>query len=190
MAGGRRANPNVGRARAATDAKTAATVRDLMEDVILEGTGQRRSSTDGPPRGKSGTAQKIDPATGRYSPTQYNASFVGFAPVNDPAVTILVVLDSPVGAHMEAEVSGPVFKRVAEQVLAYLTCRTICLPSDRSCRLPKKRSRASLRAAGRGSRPVRSAVGSNRRQGGNWATRGANSGSSSRPTMHLEIRKP
>ena len=60
--------------------------------------------------GKSGTAQKIDPATGRYSPNQYNASFVGFAPVNEPAVTILVVLDSPVGAHHGGEVGGPVFQ--------------------------------------------------------------------------------
>ena len=45
---------------------------------------------------------------------------MGFAPVNDPAVTILVVLDSPVGAHHGGEVGGPVFKRIAEQVLAYL----------------------------------------------------------------------
>ena len=58
--------------------------------------------------------------TGRYSPNQYVASFVGFAPVNEPAVTILVVLDSPVGAHHGGEVGGPVFKRIAEQVLAYL----------------------------------------------------------------------
>jgi cell division protein FtsI (penicillin-binding protein 3) len=45
---------------------------------------------------------------------------VGFAPVNEPAVTILVVLDSPEGAHHGGEVGGPVFKRIAEQVLAYL----------------------------------------------------------------------
>ena len=45
---------------------------------------------------------------------------MGFAPVNEPAVTILVVLDSPEGAHHGGEVGGPVFKRIAEQVLAYL----------------------------------------------------------------------
>ncbi|MGA8101392.1 MAG: PASTA domain-containing protein, partial [Candidatus Acidiferrales bacterium] len=65
-------------------------------------------------------AQKIDPATGRYSQNEYIASFTGFAPLNDPAVTILVALDSPVGAHLGGEVAGPVFKRVAEQVLPYL----------------------------------------------------------------------
>jgi cell division protein FtsI (penicillin-binding protein 3) len=103
-----------------TDAKTAATVREMMETVILEGTGKPARLDGWTAAGKSGTAQKIDPSTGRYSPNQYNSSFVGFAPVNEPAVTILVVLDSPVGAHHGGEVGGPVFKRIAEQVLAYL----------------------------------------------------------------------
>jgi cell division protein FtsI (penicillin-binding protein 3) len=103
-----------------TDARTAATVREMMETVILEGTGKPAQLDGYTAAGKSGTAQKIDPATGRYSPNQYNSSFVGFAPVNDPRVTILVVLDSPVGAHHGGEVGGPVFKRVAEQVLTYL----------------------------------------------------------------------
>jgi membrane peptidoglycan carboxypeptidase len=92
----------------------------MMETVILEGTGKPAQLDGYTAAGKSGTAQKIDPATGRYSPNQYNSSFVGFAPVNDPRVTILVVLDSPVGAHHGGEVGGPVFKRVAEQVLTYL----------------------------------------------------------------------
>ena len=73
-----------------------------------------------PRRENPARRRRLIPDTGRYSPIQYVASFVGFAPVNDPAVTILVVLDSPVGAHHGGEVGGPVFKRVAEQVLAYL----------------------------------------------------------------------
>jgi cell division protein FtsI (penicillin-binding protein 3) len=104
-----------------TDAKTAATVREMMEAVLLEGGTGKPARLDGyTAAGKSGTAQKIDPKTGRYSPTQYVASFVGFAPVNEPAVTILVVLDSPVGQHLGGNLGGPVFKRIAEQVLAYL----------------------------------------------------------------------
>ena len=103
----------------ATDPKTAATVREMMEGVVLEGTGKPARLDGYTAAGKSGTAQKIDPATGRYSATQYNSSFVGFAPVNNPAISILVVLDSPVGAHHGGEVGGPVFKRIAEQVLAY-----------------------------------------------------------------------
>jgi cell division protein FtsI (penicillin-binding protein 3) len=103
-----------------TDAKTAATVREMMETVILEGTGKPAQLDGYTAAGKSGTAQKIDPATGRYSANQYVSSFVGFAPVNEPVVTILVVLDSPVGAHHGGEIGGPVFKRIAEQVLSYL----------------------------------------------------------------------
>ena len=103
-----------------TDAETAATVREMMETVVLSGTGTPAQLNGYTAAGKSGTAQKIDTNTGRYSPNQYVASFVGFAPVNEPAVTILVVLDSPEGAHHGGEVGGPVFKRIAEQVLAYL----------------------------------------------------------------------
>jgi cell division protein FtsI (penicillin-binding protein 3) len=115
----------------ATDAKTAATMRDLMEGVVLEGTGKPARLDGYTAAGKSGTAQKIDPATGRYSATQYNSSFVGFAPVNSPAITILVVLDSPEGQHHGGLVGGPVFKRVAEQVLAYLDVpHDVPSPSD------------------------------------------------------------
>jgi cell division protein FtsI (penicillin-binding protein 3) len=103
-----------------TDAETAATVRGMMETVVLRGTGTPAQLNGYTAAGKSGTAQKIDTNTGRYSPNQYVASFVGFAPVNEPAVTILVVLDSPEGAHHGGEVGGPVFKRIAEQVLAYM----------------------------------------------------------------------
>jgi cell division protein FtsI (penicillin-binding protein 3) len=103
-----------------TDAKTAATVRGMMETVVLSGTGTLAQLNGYTAAGKSGTAQEIDPTTGRYSPNKYIASFVGFAPVNEPAVTILVVFDSPEGAHHGGEIGGPVFKRIAEEVLAYL----------------------------------------------------------------------
>jgi len=100
--------------------ETAATLRRLMEGVVLNGTGLRARLDGWTSAGKTGSAQKIDPATGRYSPTQLIASFSGFAPINDPAVTILVSLDSPVGLHEGGEVAAPVFKRIAEQVLPYL----------------------------------------------------------------------
>jgi cell division protein FtsI (penicillin-binding protein 3) len=103
-----------------TDAKTAATVRGMMETVVLVGTGKLAKLNGYTAAGKSGTAQEIDPSTGRYSPNKYDASFVGFAPVNEPAISILVVFDSPEGAHHGGEIGGPVFKRIAEQVLAYL----------------------------------------------------------------------
>ncbi len=100
--------------------ETAATLRRLMEGVILNGTGKLARLTGWTAAGKTGSAQKIDPTTGRYSPTKLIASFTGFAPINNPAVTILVSLDSPAGKHEGGEVAAPVFKRVAEQVLSYL----------------------------------------------------------------------
>ncbi len=103
-----------------TDATTAATVRGMMETVVLSGTGKLAQLNGYTAAGKSGTAQQIDPNTGRYSPNKYIASFVGFAPVNEPAMTILIVFDSPEGAHHGGEIGGPVFKRIAEQVLAYM----------------------------------------------------------------------
>jgi cell division protein FtsI (penicillin-binding protein 3) len=101
--------------------ETAATIRRLMEGVILNGTGKSARLDGWTAGGKTGTAQKIDPATGRYSRTKVIASFTGFAPINNPAVTILVSVDSPEGwPHDGASVSAPVFKRIAEQVLPYL----------------------------------------------------------------------
>jgi len=100
--------------------ETAATLRRLMEGVVLNGTGKLAHLDGWTAAGKTGSAQKIDPATGRYSPTQLIASFSGFAPINNPAVTILVSLDSPVGQHEGGQVAAPVFKRIAEQVLPYL----------------------------------------------------------------------
>lgn len=100
--------------------ETAATMRNMMEGVILDGTGTRARLDGWTAAGKTGSAQKIDPATGRYSPTQLIASFTGFAPINDPAITVLVSLDSPVGEHEGGQVAAPVFKRIAQQVLAYL----------------------------------------------------------------------
>ena len=100
--------------------ETAATLRRLMERVILDGTGKLAHLDGWTSAGKTGSAQKIDEDTKRYSRTQLIASFTGFAPLNNPAVTILVSLDSPVGLHEGGQVAAPVFKRIAEQVLAYL----------------------------------------------------------------------
>jgi cell division protein FtsI (penicillin-binding protein 3) len=91
-----------------------------MEGVVLHGTGTLARLDGWTAAGKTGSAQKIDPATGRYSPTQLIASFTGFAPINNPAVTILISLDSPVGLHEGGQVAAPAFKRIAEQVLSYL----------------------------------------------------------------------
>src|ERR1700730_4207679 len=101
--------------------ETAATLRRMMEGVVLAGGTGTLARLDGwTAAGKTGSAQKIDPTTGRYSPSNFVASFTGFAPINNPAVTILVSMDSPVGLHEGGSVAAPIFKRIAEQVLPYL----------------------------------------------------------------------
>jgi cell division protein FtsI (penicillin-binding protein 3) len=96
-------------------------MKRMMEGVVLRGTGVKAILDGYSSAGKTGTAQKVDPATGRYSKRNYIASFTGFAPVNNPAVTVLVILDSPlVGSHEGGIAAAPVFTRVMQQVLAYL----------------------------------------------------------------------
>ena len=99
---------------------TAAKMRSMMQKVVLEGTGRKAILEGYTSAGKTGTAQKVDPATGAYSKTKYIGSFAGFAPINNPQVVVAVILDSAVGLHQGGQVSAPVFRRVAQQVLEYL----------------------------------------------------------------------
>src|SRR6202050_4195172 len=99
---------------------TAAEMRSMMQKVVLEGTGRKAILEGYTAAGKTGTAQKVDPATGAYSKTKYIGSFAGFAPLNNPQIVVAVILDSAVGLAPGGQVSAPVFKRVAQQVLEYL----------------------------------------------------------------------
>ncbi len=99
---------------------TAAEMRSMMQKVVLEGTGRKAILEGYSSAGKTGTAQKVDPATGAYSKTKYIGSFAGFAPVNNPQIVVAVILDSAVGLHQGGQVAAPVFKRISQQVLEYL----------------------------------------------------------------------
>jgi cell division protein FtsI (penicillin-binding protein 3) len=110
----------------------AAQMRQMMQRVVLHGTGKKAVLEGYSSAGKTGTAQKVDPATRAYSRTKYVASFAGFAPVNSPAVTVAVILDSAVGPHQGGQVAAPVFQRIAQQVLEYLhTDHDVELPESR-----------------------------------------------------------
>jgi cell division protein FtsI (penicillin-binding protein 3) len=99
----------------------AAQMRKMMEGVVLYGTGKPAQLNGYSSGGKTGTAQKIDPATHLYSKTMHIASFAGIAPVNNPAIAIAVVIDNPKGTdYYGTAVSAPVFAEVAQQVLGYL----------------------------------------------------------------------
>ena len=68
--------------------------------------------------GKTGTAQKV--VDGTYSDTQYVASFVGFAPAEDPKLLVSVVVDDPKRDHYGGTVAAPAFGEIAEFALPYL----------------------------------------------------------------------
>jgi cell division protein FtsI (penicillin-binding protein 3) len=98
---------------------TAAALTSIMEDVVERGTATLAKLPGYTIAGKTGTANKL--LNGRYSSDTY-ASFIGFLPSRDPAMTIIVVLDSPRGPNgrFGGPVAAPIFKRIAESALRYL----------------------------------------------------------------------
>jgi len=101
-------------------AETAQVLSGILEGVVSHGTGGKAALPGFRVAGKTGTAQKIDPQTGRYSPTLFVASFVGYLPAEDPRLAILVVVDEPRTEQWGGTIAAPVFRRVAEQALPYL----------------------------------------------------------------------
>ncbi|SEC30869.1 penicillin-binding transpeptidase domain-containing protein [Terriglobus roseus] len=117
---------------------TAAKMRQMMEGTIVEGTGKTGALNGYSAGGKTGTAQKIDPVTHTYSHTRTVASFAGIAPINNPAISVAVIIDDPmVGTRYGAETSAPVFKQVAQEVLEYLG-----VPHDQPLKVVKPDSAA------------------------------------------------
>jgi len=101
----------------------AAQMRKMMEGVVLYGTGKQAQLNGYSSGGKTGTAQKIDPATHTYSKTMHVASFAGIAPVNSPVIAVAVILDDPKGggiSYYGGAASAPVFTQVAQATLEYL----------------------------------------------------------------------
>jgi cell division protein FtsI (penicillin-binding protein 3) len=100
---------------------TSAKMRMMMQGIVTEGSGRLAALNGYSAGGKTGTANKVDPVTHTYSHTKLVASFAGFAPVSNPAISIAVVIDTPtVGTRYGAQTSAPVFAEVAQQVLEYL----------------------------------------------------------------------
>jgi cell division protein FtsI (penicillin-binding protein 3) len=118
---------------------TAAQMRKMLEEVVLHGTGRKALLEGYTSAGKTGTAQKVDPATGAYSRSKYVASFAGFAPINNPAITVAVILDSAQGLHQGGQIAAPVFQRIAQHVLEYLhTPHDVELPASRQVLLARQ----------------------------------------------------
>lgn len=97
---------------------TAIELTTIMEQVVERGTAQGAKIAGYAIAGKTGTAAKL--MDGRYSTSEYNASFVGFIPSRKPVAAILVIIDSPHGRdYYGGSVAAPVFKRIAEATLRH-----------------------------------------------------------------------
>lgn len=97
--------------------ETVEMMKRIMTQTVLEGTGRISRLKGYSSAGKTGTAQKI--VNGNYSKSHYVASFVGFAPVENPALISLVVVNEPKGVTYGGPVAGPAFKEIMERSLLY-----------------------------------------------------------------------
>jgi cell division protein FtsI/penicillin-binding protein 2 len=102
--------------------QTAAELRQMLEGVLAPGGTASQVSIPGYQlAGKTGTASKIDPATGKYSETAYVASFMGFAPASDPKLLCAVIVDEPQsGSIFGGAVAAPAFGEIMSFALPYL----------------------------------------------------------------------
>jgi cell division protein FtsI/penicillin-binding protein 2 len=101
--------------------QTAAELIEIFKGVVEEGTGTAARIPGYEIAGKTGTAQKIDPATRAYTSAKHLASFVGFVPADNPVLSMIVVLDEPkLGDHYGGQVAAPIFREIARRSLLYL----------------------------------------------------------------------
>lgn len=106
---------------------TAIRAKNILIGVVKNGTGKLASPSGFSAAGKTGTGQKLEP-NGAYSHNKFVASFIGFAPAENPLIAIAVVIDEPRPYYFGGVVAAPVFKNVATQTLRYL--KTKQLPQE------------------------------------------------------------
>lgn len=101
--------------------ETAASLRKMLREVVVKGTGKQAQLNGYTSAGKTGTAWKYNPQLKKVDSGKYIASFIGFAPAENPAVVISVVMDEPTaGGRAGGTVAAPVFRDIAEQILPEL----------------------------------------------------------------------
>ncbi|MGK7345073.1 MAG: peptidoglycan D,D-transpeptidase FtsI family protein [Candidatus Nitrospinota bacterium M3_3B_026] len=106
--------------RRVVSASTARKIKDMMIEVVENGTGKRATVPGFTVAGKTGTAQKTDPHTRTYSRTKFLSSFAGFFPAEEPRLAILVMIDEPEGVAWGGAVAGPVFSEIAARAARIL----------------------------------------------------------------------
>jgi membrane peptidoglycan carboxypeptidase len=116
--------------------ETTYTLRAMLRGVVTDGTAPKAEIEGYEPAGKTGTAQKYLPELGRYSKERYVASFIGFAPWEDPEVLCVVVLDEPRGNIYGGNVAAPVFQEIVSGV-RYLLHEPEVAQLERPARRPE-----------------------------------------------------
>jgi len=110
------------RGRAVSE-RVVADMKKLLRNIVLNGSGKRAKMAAFTVGGKTGTAQKALPGGRGYMKGRFIASFIGLAPLSDPQVIALVIIDDPQGSIWGESVCGPVFKTVVEYSLRYLNAK-------------------------------------------------------------------
>lgn len=110
--------PRIGKERVIS-ADTVMKMRSILMGVVQEGTGKKAKVEEYTTGGKTGTAQKLEP-NGTYSHNKYVGSFIGFAPVENPALAVVVCIDESKVVYFGGDVAAPVFRNVVDGSLKYL----------------------------------------------------------------------
>ncbi|MHB1855763.1 MAG: peptidoglycan D,D-transpeptidase FtsI family protein, partial [Acidimicrobiales bacterium] len=137
-------------------AQTARQMTAMLEGVVKSGTGTAAAINGYDAAGKTGTAQKPNPTSGGYLSGQYMASFVGFAPAEDPQLTAIVVLDRPTPVFYGGSVAAPVFSRIMAYAMRSLQ---IPPPAHEDLGWDVPQVDASAAAAGSDNGPAQKVVG-------------------------------
>lgn len=133
------------RVRKVFDSEIAKQLTSMLETVLEEkGTGVNAQLEEWPVAGKTGTAQKVDPDTHRYSRTKHIASFAGFAPSQSPKLVALVVIDEPQKHYYAGETAAPTFKEVMRSSLL----REQVPPTDHHARIQQVANRSVIQNLG------------------------------------------
>jgi cell division protein FtsI (penicillin-binding protein 3) len=108
--------------RRVIDTQTADRLKDILHEVVLEGTGRKAFLDETSIAGKTGTAQKIDSESKRYSHSSFIASFAGFFPTEAPQYAMVIMVDSPSRhSYYGGQVAAPAFRNVVERIIGLPT---------------------------------------------------------------------
>lgn len=133
--------------RQAIDEATATTLTSMLEEVVGSGGGQKAAVKGYRIAGKTGTAEKIRDDGSGYLAGHYIASFCGFAPVENPQVTILVMIDDPDGVYYGGQIAAPIAGEIFEQILRYLNVKPISNTIDANILEQNRKDRKERQAA-------------------------------------------